>query len=62
VEPEWNWSGFYAGLNAGYARNTTVWNDLDGFFNGVGGVLISESANGFIGGGKSATIGRFVMR
>src|SRR5215467_7352683 len=22
--PAWNWSGFYAGLNAGYARGTTV--------------------------------------
>jgi len=52
LEPEWNWSGFYAGLNAGYARSTTVWNDLDGFFNGVGGVLINESSNAFIGGGQ----------
>lgn len=52
LEPEWNWSGFYAGLNAGYARNTTTWNDLDGIFDGVGGVLITEAANGFIGGGQ----------
>ena len=22
LEPEWNWSGFYAGLNVGYARGT----------------------------------------
>jgi outer membrane immunogenic protein len=51
-EPEWNWSGFYGGLNAGYARNTTTWNDLDGVFDGVGGVLITEAANGFIGGGQ----------
>jgi outer membrane immunogenic protein len=50
-EPEWNWSGFYAGLNAGYARSTTVWNDLDGFEN-AGGVLANESNNGFIGGGQ----------
>lgn len=35
LKPEWNWSGFYAGLNAGYARGTTVWNDLDGSLNGV---------------------------
>jgi outer membrane immunogenic protein len=51
LEPEWNWSGFYAGLNAGYARSTTVWNDLDGFEN-AGGVLANESTNGFIGGGQ----------
>lgn len=51
LEPEWNWSGFYAGLNAGYARSTTVWNDLDGTIN-FGGVLVHESTNGFIGGGQ----------
>jgi outer membrane immunogenic protein len=50
-EPEWNWSGFYAGLNAGYARSTTTWNDLDGFFT-AGGTLFNESTNGFIGGGQ----------
>src|SRR5262249_10571138 len=43
---------FYAGLNAGYARSTTVWNDLDGTINGVSGVLVDESTNGFIGGGQ----------
>jgi len=52
LEPEWNWSGFYAGLNAGYARSTTVWNDLDGIINGVGGTFANESTNGFIGGGQ----------
>jgi outer membrane immunogenic protein len=52
LEPEWNWSGFYAGLNAGYARGTTVWNDLDGTFNISGGTLLNESTNGFIGGGQ----------
>jgi outer membrane immunogenic protein len=52
LEPAWNWSGFYAGLNAGYARGTTVWNDLDGTINGVGGVLVHESTSGFIGGGQ----------
>jgi outer membrane immunogenic protein len=52
LEPEWNWSGFYAGLNAGYARGTTVWNDLDGALNSVGGTFANESANGFIGGGQ----------
>jgi outer membrane immunogenic protein len=51
LEPEWNWSGFYAGLNVGYARGNTVWNDLDGFEN-AGGVLANESTNGFIGGGQ----------
>lgn len=56
--PAWNWSGFYAGLNAGYARSTTVWNDLDGTINGVSGVLVDESTNGFIGGGQ---IGNSVM-
>src|SRR5262245_57118081 len=50
--PAWNWSGFYAGLNAGYARSTTVWHDLDGTINGVSGVLDDESTNGFIGGGQ----------
>jgi outer membrane immunogenic protein len=52
LEPEWNWSGFYAGLNVGYARGTTVWNDLDGTINGVGGVIVNESTNGFVGGGQ----------
>ena len=51
LEPEWNWSGFYAGLNAGYARSTTVWNDLDGFETS-GGTDVNESTNGFIGGGQ----------
>jgi outer membrane immunogenic protein len=51
LEPAWNWSGFYAGLNAGYARGTSVWNDLDGTIN-AGGVLVNESTNGFIGGGQ----------
>jgi outer membrane immunogenic protein len=51
LEPEWNWSGFYAGLNAGYARGTTVWNDLDGTLSS-GGVIAHESTNGFIGGGQ----------
>lgn len=51
LEPEWNWSGFYAGLNAGYARSTTTWTDLDGFFT-AGGTLFNESTNGFIGGGQ----------
>jgi opacity protein-like surface antigen len=51
VEPAWNWSGFYAGLNAGYARGTSVSNDLDGTIN-AGGVLVNESTNGFIGGGQ----------
>jgi outer membrane immunogenic protein len=49
--PAWNWSGFYAGLNAGYARGTTVWNDLDGTVT-LGGTLVHESTNGFIGGGQ----------
>jgi len=49
--PAWNWSGFYAGLNAGYARGTTVWNDLDATFT-LGGTLLNESINGFIGGGQ----------
>ena len=51
LEPEWNWSGFYAGLNAGYARGTTVWNDLDGAI-GAGGTIVNDSNNGFIGGGQ----------
>jgi outer membrane immunogenic protein len=51
LEPAWNWSGFYAGLNAGYARGTTVWNDLDASFT-LGGTLLNESTNGFIGGGQ----------
>jgi outer membrane immunogenic protein len=51
LEPAWNWSGFYAGLNAGYARNTTTWTDLDGFVT-AGGTLFNESTNGFIGGGQ----------
>ena len=51
LEPAWNWSGFYAGLNAGYARSTPAWNDLDGFFT-AGGTLFNESNNGFIGGGQ----------
>ena len=51
LEPAWNWSGFYAGLNAGYARGTTVWNDLDASIIG-GGTLANESTNGFIGGGQ----------
>ena len=50
LEPAWNWSGFYAGLNAGYARGTTAWTDLDGAFI-VGGSL-TESTNGFTGGGQ----------
>jgi outer membrane immunogenic protein len=50
LEPEWNWSGFYAGLNAGYARGTTTWSDLDGAFI-VGGSL-TESTNAFTGGGQ----------
>src|SRR5262249_48701168 len=53
--PAWNWSGFCAGLNAGYARSTTVWNDLDGTINGVSGVLVDESTNGFIGGSVKQT-------
>jgi opacity protein-like surface antigen len=31
---------------------TTVWNDLDGSLNGVGGTFANESTNGFIGGGQ----------
>jgi len=51
LEPEWNWSGFYAGLNAGYARGTTVWNDLDGALS-AGGSIVNDSNSGFIGGGQ----------
>jgi outer membrane immunogenic protein len=51
LEPAWNWSGFYAGLNVGYARGTTVWNDLDATIT-LGGTLVHESTNGFIGGGQ----------
>jgi outer membrane immunogenic protein len=51
LEPEWNWSGFYAGLNAGYARANTVWNDLNETFS-FGGDAVNESTNGFIGGGQ----------
>jgi outer membrane immunogenic protein len=51
LEPEWNWSGFYAGLNAGYARGNTVWSDLDAIFT-AGGSIINESNNGFTGGGQ----------
>ncbi len=51
LEPAWNWSGFYAGLNAGFARATASWTDLDGFFT-AGGTLFNESSNGFIGGGQ----------
>lgn len=50
-EPEWNWSGFYAGLNAGYARGNTVWNDLDATLT-AGGTFIDQSSNGFTGGGQ----------
>ena len=50
-EPEWNWSGFYAGLNAGYARGNTVWSDLDAVFT-AGGSIINESNNAFTGGGQ----------
>jgi outer membrane immunogenic protein len=51
LEPEWNWSGFYAGLNAGYARGNTVWSDLDGALT-AGGSIVNESNNGFVGGGQ----------
>jgi outer membrane immunogenic protein len=51
LEPEWNWSGFYAGLNAGYARGNTVWSDLDAIFT-AGGSVINESNNAFTGGGQ----------
>ena len=51
LEPEWNWSGFYAGLNAGYARGNTVWNDLDATLS-ADGSFSNESTNGFIGGGQ----------
>lgn len=51
LEAEWNWSGFYAGLNAGYARSTTVWNDLDATLT-AGGTFINQSTSGFIGGGQ----------
>jgi opacity protein-like surface antigen len=61
LEPEWNWSGFYAGLNVGYARGNTVWNDLDGFEN-AGGVLANESTNGFSAAVKSVTIGNFATQ
>src|SRR5215813_259492 len=61
--PAWNWSGFYAGLNAGYARSTTVWNDLDGTINGVSGVLYRLSYS--IGGDRFAPdrieVGRFLQ-
>jgi outer membrane immunogenic protein len=50
-EPEWNWSGFYAGLNAGYAQGNTVWSDLDAIFT-AGGSIINESNNAFTGGGQ----------
>jgi outer membrane immunogenic protein len=54
LEPAWNWSGFYAGLNAGYARGNTVWNDFDGTFTSGDsiGSIVNESDNGFIGGGQ----------
>ena len=51
LEPEWNWSGFYAGLNAGYARGNTIWSDLDAVFT-AGGSIINESNNAFTGGGQ----------
>ncbi len=51
LEPEWNWSGFYAGLNAGFARSSTVWNDLDATLT-AGGTFINQSASGFTGGGQ----------
>src|SRR5262249_42079713 len=51
LEPEWNWSGFYAGLNAGYARGNTIWSDLDAEFT-AGGSIINESNNAFTGGGQ----------
>jgi outer membrane immunogenic protein len=50
LQPAWDWSGFYAGLNVGYARGNTVWNDLDGFL--TAGGSNNESNNGFIGGGQ----------
>jgi outer membrane immunogenic protein len=43
------WTGFYLGVEGGFAQNYTNWNDLDGFFNGIATHSINKT--GGIAGG-----------
>jgi outer membrane immunogenic protein len=47
VLPNWNWTGFYAGLNAGYG-----WGDQTLIVTGAGSGSIKTSPSGFAGGGQ----------
>ena len=47
--PECNWTGFYVGAVAGYARGDMDWKDVDF---GDNETLVNKDQSGFIGGGE----------
>src|ERR1700742_3441716 len=48
IVPTWNWTGFYAGLNAGYG-----WGDQTLSVSGAGSAgSLKTNLNGFVGGGQ----------
>ena len=57
--PECNWSGFYVGALAGYARGDLRWSDTDtsifpdpGSDPGASATLVDRNQSGFLGGGE----------